>query len=205
VALEYDEGILPVLRANLAAYTNLELLHTDVRSYTPPSTPYKLVANIPYYLTSPILRKFLLESPVRPSKVVLLIQREVAEKICDDRLSVIALQARVYGTPELVCRVPRSSFSPPPKVESAVLAITAHAELAVPERELADFFRIVHAGFRAPRKKLAGSLAAGLPYPKAMTQAILAESGLDTEKRPAELSIAEWRTLLATARQVAKF
>lgn len=196
-ALEIDRAIWPLLQANLAEAKNAELQNCDVRTFVPPQTNYKLVANIPYYLTSPIIRQFLVEAAVPPTLAVLLVQREVAEKICDSRLTVLGLQARVYGTPELVCRVPARSFLPPPKVESAVLRIRRHAVPPVPAALLPQFFGLVHAGFRAPRKKIGSSLAAGLPYLKAETLAVVARSGVNADARPGELTIADWLQLLA--------
>lgn len=203
-ALEYDREIYPALTANLVGVENVELQNLDVRKYEPPADKYKLVANIPYYLTSPILRQFFVETVSRPETTVLLIQREVAEKICNTKkLSVLSLQVKIFGTAELICRVPRESFLPQPKVESAVIRVKLLPRPLIPTADLPEFFDLIHAGFRAPRKKIGGSLTAGLPYAKDISQQILAESGVDPELRPENLTIADWQKLLATLRQLA--
>ena len=197
VALEFDETIFPTLENNLVEFENVEAKNLDVRKFKPLKDSYKLVANIPYYLTSPILRQFFVETKDRPKITVLLIQKEVAEKICNpDKLSVLALQVRIFGDPEIICRVPKNSFLPPPKVESAVIKITLNKSPEVSEEDLKDFFEIVHAGFRAPRKKIQGSLAAGLLVKKDLVKKILKDSGIDIEKRPEDLSIQNWLQIM---------
>ncbi len=202
-ALEYDREIFPALTSNLKGVKNVELHNLDVRKYKPPPSKYKLVANIPYYLTSPILRQFFVETVNRPETTVLLIQREVAEKICDpNKLSVLSLQVKIFGTAELVCRVPRTSFLPSPKVESAVIRIKLLPKPLISQANLSEFFQLIHAGFRAPRKKIGGSLAAGLPYDKELTRKILIESGVDPELRPENLQIKDWQKLLVAVREL---
>ena len=196
-ALEFDQQIFPALEKNLENFKNIELKNLDVRKFQPPKGKYKLVANIPYYLTSPILRQFFVETQNRPQLTVLLIQKEVAEKIVNPKkLSVLALQVKMFGNPEIVCKVPKNSFLPPPKVESAVLKVSLKNSPEVAADEVADFFKIVHAGFRAPRKKIYGSLAAGLPVRKEITKEILKKSEIDLDKRPEDLSIQDWQKIL---------
>lgn len=201
-ALEFDQNIFPALRKNMIGYENIELKNLDVRKFVPPEGKYKLVANIPYYLTSPILRQFYVETSNRPELTVLLIQKEVAEKICSrDKLSVLALQVQIFGEPQIISKVAPDSFLPPPKVESAILKITLNPESAVPEVDLADFFKLVHAGFRAPRKKIRGSLAAAWPIPKEQIDKILAATEINQDKRPEDLTIQEWQKILAVFRE----
>lgn len=202
-AVEYDRDIFPVLEKNLENSSNIELYNTDIRQFTPPKSRYKLVANIPYYLTSPILRKFFVETQNRPKCAVLLVQKEVAERICNEqKLSVLALEVRIFGEPEIICHVPRTSFLPSPKVESAVIKIKLYKKPIIPESDIGDLFRLVHAGFRAPRKKIRGSLSAGLPYPKEITDKILNTSKIDQDKRPEDLTIAEWKILLSIIKKL---
>jgi len=203
--LEYDEKIFPALTRNTAEFENVELQNLDVRKFIPPTEKYKLVANIPYYLTSPIFRQFFVETADRPELAVLLIQREVAEKISNPKkLSILALEVRVFAEAEIVKFVPAESFLPPPKVESAVVKITPKKNPEVGRTDLADFFRTVHAGFRAPRKKIGGSLVAGLPLPKKESLEVLKNSGVNPELRPEDLQIKDWLSLMTAWRDAEK-
>ncbi|MFH1375736.1 MAG: 16S rRNA (adenine(1518)-N(6)/adenine(1519)-N(6))-dimethyltransferase RsmA [Patescibacteria group bacterium] len=200
-ALEFDRNIFPVLQENLKGLTNVDLQNLDVRKFTPPARDYKLVANIPYYLTSPILRQFFVETMIRPSLAVLLVQREVAEKICDpQKLSVLALEVKIFADPEIVEIVKAESFLPSPKVDSAILKIVSRQQAAVSEKDLPDFFQIMHAGFHSPRKKIRGSFASGLPQKKEVAEQILEDAGINLEKRPEDLEIEDWRKILTAYR-----
>jgi 16S rRNA (adenine1518-N6/adenine1519-N6)-dimethyltransferase len=201
IALEFDAETFVALQKNLADYSNVELHQLDVRKFTPPKNSYKLIANIPYYLTSPILRQFYVETLSRPEVSVLLIQKEVAEKICaKDKLSVLALQVKVFAEAEIICTVGKESFLPPPKVKSAVIKLTLKKTPEIPQGDIEEFFKLLHMGFHSPRKKIAGSLVAGFPFTKEITNRIIAASGIDTEKRPEDLSISDWQKLLAAYR-----
>lgn len=202
IACEIDATIFPALQKNLAGYQNVELQNVDVRKFRPPAGEYKLIANIPYYLTSPILRQFFVETSVRPQRTVLLVQKEVAAKICDSqKLSILALEVRVFATAEIVATIARESFWPPPKVESAILKIVLKKNPEVEDADLPDFFKIVHAGFRAPRKKIRGSFAAGFAGKKAAAFEILKAAKIDESLRPEDLKITDWLALLASARR----
>ncbi|MFH0776069.1 MAG: 16S rRNA (adenine(1518)-N(6)/adenine(1519)-N(6))-dimethyltransferase RsmA [Patescibacteria group bacterium] len=200
IALEFDRKIFPTLQKNLAEHSNVELHNLDVRRFSPPKRNFKLIANIPYYLTSPILRKFFLENSP-PELAVLLVQKEVAEKICDSKkLSLLALEVRIFGAPEIVAIVKPQSFLPPPKVDSAVLKIRLKKKSEIQRTDLEDFFKIVQAGFRAPRKKIRGSFVAGFPAKKAVAEEILARAKIDLDLRPEDLQIADWQKILAASR-----
>jgi len=202
-ALEFDQKIFPTLVKNLSEFSNIELHNLDVRKFIPPKGVYKLVANIPYYLTSPILRQFFLKAENCPQIAVLLVQKEVAEKICNiQKLSPLALEVCIFASAEIVCFVSRKSFLPPPKVESAVIKIVLKKSPEIPQEDIVDFFKVIHAGFRAPRKKIRGSLAAGLSVPKKTVKEVLLISEVDTEKRPENLTIKEWQKILMAARRL---
>lgn len=202
IALEFDNKIFPTLQKNLADLANVELQNIDVRHFTPPTQDFKLIANIPYYLTSPILRKFFLENQP-PQIAVLLVQKEVAQKICEaKKLSLLALEVRIFGEPEIVALVPPQSFLPPPKVDSAILKITLKPSPAIPRADVVDFFEIVRAGFRAPRKKIRGSFAAGFTGKKAVAEKILAQAGIDLDLRPEDLQISDWQKILIASREL---
>jgi 16S rRNA (adenine1518-N6/adenine1519-N6)-dimethyltransferase len=202
IALEFDNKIFPTLQKNLADLGNVELQNIDVRHFTPPTQNFKLIANIPYYLTSPILRKFFLENQP-PQIAVLLVQKEVAQKICAaKKLSLLALEVRIFGEPEIVALVPPQSFLPPPKVDSAILKITLKPNPEIPRADLVDFFEIVRAGFRAPRKKIRGSFAAGFTGKKAVAEKILAQAGINLDLRPEDLPISDWQKILVASREL---
>ena len=203
IALEFDAKIFPTLQENLKKYENVELQNIDVRKFTPPSNSYKLIANIPYYLTSPILRKFFTESSNPPQLAVLLVQKEVAERICEPKkLSVLALEVRIFANPEIIEIVKPESFLPPPKVDSAILKISLNKKPTVARADLPDFFKIVHAGFHSPRKKIRGSFASGLPFPKKIAHEILEKAEVDSNLRAEDLEISDWKNILDVYRKV---
>ncbi len=160
--IELDDRLIPELKEKFADQSNVKILHQDALTFTPPKTPYKLVANIPYYITSPILNHFLREQPHdrRPTHCTLLVQKEVAQKICakPGNLSVLALQVQLFGTPKIVAKVPPSHFNPAPKVDSAILTIEMHPKPIIPDSDLPKFFELLHAGFAHKRKKLIRNL-----------------------------------------------
>ncbi len=204
-ALEFDSKIFPTLQKNLADFENIELQNLDVRKFTLPSYSYKLVANIPYYLTSPILRKFFVESFRPPDLAILLVQKEVAERICNSKkLSVLALEVRVFANAEIIEIVKPESFLPPPKVDSAILKISLKKDPEISREDVADFFKILHAGFRSPRKKIRGSFAAGLPYPKKIAHEILEKAKVDLNLRAENLKISDWKKILVVFREILK-
>jgi len=203
VALEFDAKIFPKLQENLSEIKNVELKNIDVRRFIPPATPYKLIANIPYYLTSPILRKFFIENGNPPKVVVLLVQKEVAQKICNaEKLSVLSLEVKLFGNPEIIEIVKPVSFLPPPKVDSAILKISLKEKFEVRTEDIKDFFKILYAGFHSPRKKIRGSFASGLAQKKEVAFTILKQAGIDENLRPENLSINDWKRILEVSREV---
>jgi len=199
-AVELDPDMVAALRLSCADADNLDIQHVDVRTFELPTEKYKLIANIPYYLTSPILRKFFAETDRRPQRAVLLIQKEVAEKIVADKGSVLAWQVRIFGEAAIVRIVPKDSFLPTPKVASAVIQIKLRPEPLIPNEDIEIFFKMLHIGFRAPRKKIGGSLIAGLPIAKDETRKLLEQSGVNTDQRPEDLSLDDWLALLPLLR-----
>ncbi|OGJ55266.1 ribosomal RNA small subunit methyltransferase A, partial [Candidatus Peregrinibacteria bacterium RIFOXYB2_FULL_41_88] len=136
-AIELDADLIPELKCKFLQDQNFKLINQNALEFTPPKTPYKLVANIPYYITSPIINHFLREQrpESRPTLIVLLVQKEVAEKICakDGSLSVLAIQVHLFGHPEIIATVPASHFTPAPKVDSAIIKITVDKQIIEPE------------------------------------------------------------------------
>ncbi|MBT3355871.1 ribosomal RNA small subunit methyltransferase A [bacterium] len=157
---------------------------------------YKVVANIPYYITGKLLR-LLLETEVRAKSIVLLIQKEVAERVCSESgsMNILAVSVQYYADIRLVAVVPREVFSPIPKVDSAII----HATPFLKERESVElekgFFKVVKSGFSSPRKKLLNNLASGLKLEKDKLTFIFSEFGWDENVRAQNLSIKQWKEL----------
>ncbi len=158
---------------------------------------YKVVSNIPYYITSPLIKLFL-ESENQPELIVFLAQKEVAERICAKAgdMSILALGAQIYGEPEIVGYVDKSSFYPEPKVDSAILKIK-NIKRDFPESYYKNFFRIVKIGFSAKRKKLSNNLAGGLHIDKEEAKKILLASKINPNCRAQELDLESWKKLAA--------
>jgi 16S rRNA (adenine1518-N6/adenine1519-N6)-dimethyltransferase len=151
------------------------------------------VANLPYYITSAVLRH-LLEAEFPPHLLVVTVQREVAERICAEppKMSLLAVSVRFYAEPELLQRIPAGAFTPRPKVDSAVLRLRVRPEPAVVVEDVARFFRIVRAGFGQRRKQLRNGLAHGLGLPRDEVTTALEQAGVDPRRRAETLTLAEW-------------
>lgn len=197
VAVELDGRLIPILRETLAEFDNVEIIHGDIlrlpsSSFLLPSS-FKVVANIPYYITAPILRH-LLESDPRPSLAVLTVQNEVAERICagPGAMSLLAVSVQFSGKPTLVGRIPADAFYPPPDVDSAVVRIVRYDRPPVDVADVDGFFRAVKAGFSQKRKQLKNALAAGLAMEAKAVEAILIASDIGPTRRAETLSLEEW-------------
>ncbi len=198
IAVELDSAVLPVLRAETAGLQNLEIIAADILKVNPQrfGDHYQVVANVPYYITSAILRHFL-ASTNPPRQMVVMLQQEVAERITavPPRMSLLAVSVQLYGYPEIIAPVAARSFWPVPAVDSAVLKISRIGE---PTADLLDgldqrqFFKVVRAGFAAKRKQLHNSLAHHLGIPDDQIKQIMAEAGIDPARRAETVSIPEW-------------
>ncbi len=157
---------------------------------------YKLVSNIPYYITSPVIKLFL-ENKIQPQVIILLVQKEVAERICarPGKLSILALSVQIYGKPEIIGYVNKSSFYPEPKVDSAILKIGG-IKKEFPDDYYEKIFRIIKIGFSSKRKKLVNNLSAGLCIDKDRTGKILLETKIDLNARAQELELEDWKRLV---------
>ena len=154
-----------------------------------------MIANIPYYITSPIIR-LLLETKYPPTEMILMVQKEVAERICAKagKLSILALSVQYYATPELLFAVPKTAFFPVPEVDSAVIRITLHEKRE--EKEASKkFFKIVKAGFSAKRKTLINNLSSSLKLEKAVVEEKLKQIGISANQRAQELRLEDWNKL----------
>jgi 16S rRNA (adenine1518-N6/adenine1519-N6)-dimethyltransferase len=196
VAVELERDVLRVLRALTKPYPNVEILNLDLLKIDPGEifgdAPYRLLANLPYAITALALRHFL-EAAHPPERIVVLVQREVAERIVakPGEMSLLALSVQFFSTPRLVAHVPARSFSPPPEVDSAILALESHPPLLV-GAERARLFVLAKLAFAQRRKQLHNILPGALFLSAAEVTAWLAAAGITPDRRPQTLSLAEW-------------
>ena len=204
VAVELDQRFLPVLQEVLAPWNNVTIVHGDILTQRPDTlmgeAGYLVVANIPYYITSAVIRH-LLESTYKPQRIVLTIQEEVARRVCAEPgdLSLLALSVQVYGHPKLAARIPAGAFYPPPKVNSAALRIDLYDEPRIPAPLLDSFFRLAKAGFSQKRKTLRNSLSGGMRWSTDQTEILLNQAGIDPQRRAQTLTLEEWGKLCEIA------
>jgi 16S rRNA (adenine1518-N6/adenine1519-N6)-dimethyltransferase len=204
LAVEIDPQLIPILRQVVAPFENVEIVQADILDFLtefrpgPGNPPYHVVANIPYYITAPILRR-LMEARPRPAIVVLTVQLEVAERICAEPgdLSLLAVSVQYHGRPSIVARIPAGAFYPPPEVDSALVRIVPHPGPPVAVADEAWFFHVVQAGFKQKRKQLKNALAAGLGRPAARLEPALRAAGVEPSRRAETLSLEEWARVAA--------
>ncbi len=211
VAIELDRRLAERLRTEFRASPNLAIIQGDVLRL-PPTTilaehdpdaasgarPYKVVANLPYAITSAVLRHFL-SAPLRPTLMVVLVQQEVAARICARAgdLSVLAHAVQIYAEPEIVARVPASSFFPAPEVDSSVLRLRIRPQPAVVPDQPEALLRLIKAGFLHPRKQLGNALpggmaAMGMKIDRQRVLDALAAAGIDPTRRAETVTLEEW-------------
>jgi 16S rRNA (adenine1518-N6/adenine1519-N6)-dimethyltransferase len=206
VALEIDPALLPLLHRVLSPFANVAVIQGDILAQPVerllgevPSSGYAVVANIPYYITSAIIRH-LMEACIPPSRIVLTVQEEVAERICalPGAMSLLALSVQYYGHPEICGKIPARAFYPRPQVDSAVVKITLDSGTARNSSSADGFFRVAKAGFSQKRKMLRNTLSAGLRVPVAEAEKKLLLAGIDSRRRAETLSVDDW---IAVARE----
>jgi 16S rRNA (adenine1518-N6/adenine1519-N6)-dimethyltransferase len=202
IAIELDDRLAALLKKTLASFKNVTIVNDDVLNIEPEellkrqkSPLYKVVANLPYYITSPVLRHFLTAS-AKPGVMVVMVQQEVAEAIAAQPgdMSLLSVSVQFYGRPEIVRRVPAQAFYPAPEVGSALLRIELYPEPAVAVDE-GGFFELVRAGFSAPRKQIGNSLSQGLGLPKEGVLPLLEKAEIDWQRRAETLTLEEWARL----------
>ncbi|HVO86577.1 MAG TPA: 16S rRNA (adenine(1518)-N(6)/adenine(1519)-N(6))-dimethyltransferase RsmA [Candidatus Binatia bacterium] len=197
IAIELDEQLAKALPGRVPA-SNLQVIRADILRFNLEELPtnYKVVANIPYYLTSNLLRH-LSESANPPHLMVLLVQEEVAKRICAQpgQMSVLGVSVQLYYEAELGIKLPAELFDPPPKVDSQVVILTRHSKPLFHELDTKRFFRVVKAGFSERRKKLRGSLSGGLGITKDQADRLLKEAGVSGDLRAQELSLQDWHKI----------
>ena len=200
IAVELDERLLAPLKSVISGYTNIRLIHADILkvslSQLLDSSGYLVVANIPYYITSVLLRH-LLEGSFRPRRLVLTVQKEVAARICatPGDMSLLALSVQVYGHPVVLTNIPAGAFYPVPKVDSAVVGIDIYPTPLFSTPVLDTFFRLIKAGFSQKRKTIQNALSASFGLNKAEIERLLHAAGIDPRRRAETLSLDEWGVL----------
>lgn len=203
MAVEIDRNLIAALRSKFERNDKVKILEGDIlemnvegiMSRELRSKGYKVVANIPYYITSPIIR-FFLENEFSPKEMILMVQKEVAERIVakPGNHSILSLSVQYYADPELLFCVSKNDFEPVPEVDSAVIRIKAGAE-RMAQKETENFFRTVRAGFCAKRKTLANNLSNSFHLDKKETEAKLKSAGISGTVRAQEVTIEDWKKL----------
>jgi len=212
VTIELDNKLAAILKQTLASFNNVTIINEDILSIDPAALlqeqkarfppainspfSYKVVANLPYYITSPVLRHFL-EASVKPQMMVVMVQKEVAEAIVAEpgQMSLLSISVQFYGEPGIISYVPARCFYPAPEVDSAILRVKLYPQPAVAVTDKESFFGLVRAGFSASRKQLANSLAQGLGIPKAEVLPLLEKASIVPQRRAETLTLDEWAQL----------
>lgn len=203
VAIEVDRDLIAGLRDRFTSSSHVAIVEHDVLDATPSEllaagdaqAPYVVVANLPYNIAAPTIRMFL-ESDVRPRRLVVMVQLEVAESICSrpPKMTLLGVATQVYAETRMVMKVAPGAFNPPPAVQSAVVRIDV-AETPRVDVPLDAFFRVVRAGFGNPRKMLRNSLSFGLHVKQEVVDQVMASAGVDANLRPHVLTLDQWASV----------
>jgi 16S rRNA (adenine1518-N6/adenine1519-N6)-dimethyltransferase len=200
IAIEIDRRLLPALEHVISRHKNVKIIPGDILELDPSNLMteenYLVVANIPYYITSALIRH-LLEARIKPKRIVLTIQREVAARICAEPgdMSLLALSVQVYGAPRVMASIPAGAFYPVPNVDSSVVRVDLFRAPLIPYPLLPVFFRLAKAGFSQKRKTLRNALSGGMAKPVEDIERWLDAAGIDAKRRAETLSIKEWGRL----------
>lgn len=198
ICIEKDRKMIEILKETLNSNKNIEIIQGNALKADTDQLPdnYKLIANIPYYLTSPLIRKFL-EAKNRPTEIILMIQKEVAQRICSKppNMSLLSVSVQFYATPQIISHVPAGCFWPKPKVDSAIIKITPKINADIKEIDVHLFFKIVKAGFSQKRKQLANNLSKSLNVEKKKINEWLLKNNLNPAQRAETLSVEDWINL----------
>jgi len=206
VAVEIDQGLIQALTRVLEITRNIEIVQGDILELDPTqlfsTSGYLVVANIPYYITSAIVRH-LMEAEVRPGRIVLTVQREVAERITavPGSMSLLSLSVQVYGDPVIAGRISAEAFYPVPRVESAIVRIDLLDEPRIPAPDLPAFFYLAKITFSQKRKKIRNSLASLPGVDPSRAESLLMAAGIPPDRRPETLGLDEWEALVRVCRE----
>ena len=201
IAVEIDARLMPALNEVVGDLPGVlviqgNILEQDLEELVGDG-PYCVVANIPYNITSMLIRR-LLEAPQSPERLVLTVQREVAERIVatPGQMSLMALSVQLYGAARIMARIPAGSFFPQPKVDSAVLRVDLHAEALISFESIPIFFRLARFGFQQKRKQLRNALSSGLGIAAQQVATLLEKAEIPPRARAQELSLDDWARLV---------
>jgi len=208
IAVELDSKLVNLLTEYTTDFPNIRIVHGDILKITPKKLlryrlkpdefpdSYKVVANLPYYITNPILYHFL-TSPEKPSLMVLMVQKEVGEAMVatPGKMSFLSVSTQLYSKPQIIMHVPAKDFYPIPKVDSIVLRLDIYRTSFIDICNVEEFFYMVHCGFRAPRKQIHNSLALALEIPPDQIKMLLKKASIEPKRRPETLSLQEWKQL----------
>ena len=208
IAVELDPNLASMLNKRLASFSNIKIIQGDILEIAPQQLlednlaafelgkGYKVVANLPYYVTSPILRHFL-EALLKPSLMVVMVQKEVGEVIAaaPGKMSLLTAATQFYSEPTIIAYVPAKSFYPPPKVDSVILRLDVYPKPPIEISDVASFFDLVSNGFKLPRKQLRNSLAQSLGILPEQVSLLLENAEIEATRRAETLSLEEWKKL----------
>ena len=221
ITIELDSKLAALLEQTLASFNNVTIINEDILRIDPATLlqeqkagfplvkgspfSYKVVANLPYYITSPVLRHFL-EASLKPQIMVVMVQKEVAEAIVakPGQMSMLSVSVQFYGEPTIISYVPARCFYPAPEVDSAILKINLYSQPPVEVTDKESFFELVRAGFTASRKQIGNSLAQGLELPKAECLSLLGKASIVPQRRAETLTLGEWARLWQVFTRVGK-
>ena len=209
IAVEKDFKMVEILKETTKSFKNVKIIQADIlKTYNLQLTTYnyKVVANLPYYIVSPVIRKFL-EAPNPPKEMILMVQKEVAQRICarPPDMNLLAVSVQFYAKPKIISYVSKESFWPKPKVDSAIIRITPR-QPAPYRNEVSgagfreQFFKIVKAGFSQPRKQLVNNLSKMLKLDKEIVKIWLLKNNIQPAQRAGTLSIGDWKNLVKSLR-----
>lgn len=201
VTIELDDRLADRLKHSLNGIGNVSVISSDARyveleTLIPSECKYKVVANLPYYAATPIIRRFL-EANHKPILMVFMVQREVAQEMTatPGKMSILSVATQLYGKARIIDTVSAEAFRPKPKVTSSIVRIDVHSKPILDIHSVDRFFRLVRAGFSAPRKQIHNSLKLGLNSTSESINTILSNASIDPKRRPQTLSISEWGKL----------
>jgi 16S rRNA (adenine1518-N6/adenine1519-N6)-dimethyltransferase len=208
LAIELDDRLIPILKDKFSKKKNVEVFHGDILKINFPklieekftineAKSYKVIANIPYYITAPIIR-LLLETKYPPKEMYLMVQKEVAERIVakPGNMSILAVSVQYYAFAHILFGVSRLSFDPMPQVDSAIIKIVVKGKAECGKEQTKKFFKLVRAGFAAKRKTLANNLASSFKMTKKEVESALENLGFTKNTRAQELSVEDWQELM---------
>lgn len=197
IAVELDSKMVPLIKTACIKHSNLWVKNEDVLTFdTTELGEYKVVSNLPYYITSAVIKLFL-EAKNKPQEMVLLMQREVAERLAakPSRMSKLSVATQFYSNPQIIDVVPRTSFFPAPKVDSAIVKLRVYKKPLFPDADPKIFFKLVRAGFSEKRKQLINSLSHALCLNREYTEQLLKDAGINPQARAETLAMKDWYNL----------